>query len=108
MEVIRILKHSPNSRIGNNLIKLIWSWIRKEWCLVFRHVPRILNHVADRMTSLGRLSPRDGLSMMSPPIEVSLLVEEEKELSISDPGVSQNWCNATTVTFFKLQSDPGG
>ncbi|KAK8488323.1 hypothetical protein V6N12_046658 [Hibiscus sabdariffa] len=48
LEVIRILKHSSNTWIDNNLIELILNWIRKDWQLVFRHVPHNINHVADR------------------------------------------------------------
>ncbi|KAK8486596.1 hypothetical protein V6N11_068290 [Hibiscus sabdariffa] len=108
MEVIRILKHSSNTRIGNNLIELIRNWTRKEWQLVIRHVSRNLNHVANRVAALGHASSREGLSLTSPPVELTLLVEEEKESSICERMISQDWSNTSTVAYFNMQSDPGG
>ncbi|KAK8494151.1 hypothetical protein V6N12_032984 [Hibiscus sabdariffa] len=94
--------------IDNNLIDLILNWIRKEWQLVFQHVPQNLNHVADRVAALGRSSPRDGLSLASPLVELLMLVEEEKECSTGERVLSQDWCTAANVAYFNLQSDPGG
>ncbi|KAK8489530.1 hypothetical protein V6N11_066318 [Hibiscus sabdariffa] len=67
-----------------------------------------LNHVADRVAALGRSSPRDGLSLASPLVELLMLVEEEKECSTGERVLSQDWCTAANVAYFNLQSDPGG
>ncbi|KAL4325259.1 hypothetical protein GQ457_11G023500 [Hibiscus cannabinus] len=106
MEIIRILNHSSNIRIGNNLIELIRIWTRKEWQLVIRHVPRNLNHVADRMAAFGHALSREGLSLTSPPAELALLIEEERENNICERAISPEWSN--TVVYFNMQSDPGG
>ncbi|KAK8485586.1 hypothetical protein V6N11_050458 [Hibiscus sabdariffa] len=60
------------------------------------------------VAALGRSSPREGLSLASPPVELALLVEEEKESSICERMISQDWSNANIVAYFNMQSDPGG
>ncbi|KAK9046621.1 hypothetical protein V6N11_052506 [Hibiscus sabdariffa] len=60
------------------------------------------------VAALGHSSPREGLSLTSPPVELALLVEEEKERSICERLVSQDWSNANTVAYFNMQNDPGG
>ncbi|KAK8680513.1 hypothetical protein V6N13_109456 [Hibiscus sabdariffa] len=76
--------------------------------LVFCHVPRHQNNIADRLAALGRSSSRNGLSLSSPPADLSLLVEEEEDRSTGEPVIPQEWCATANVACFNLHSDPGG
>ncbi|KAK9027744.1 hypothetical protein V6N11_067567 [Hibiscus sabdariffa] len=108
LEVIRIHKHSSHALLGNNLVDSILNWTQKEWKLVFRHVPRHRNIIADSLASLGWSSSRDGLSLLSPLADLSLLVEEEKERSVDELLTPQDGCVAANEACFNLHSDPGG
>ncbi|KAL4383219.1 hypothetical protein GQ457_15G014810 [Hibiscus cannabinus] len=108
MEVIRMLKFPSTSRVGNNLIELILNWTRKDWQLSLRHVPRSLNGIADRMIALGRLSPRDGITMLVPPTDLLPLVEEEREGDLAAHLGSHDWGPTTSLACFNLQVDLGG
>ncbi|KAL4272876.1 hypothetical protein GQ457_13G021790 [Hibiscus cannabinus] len=107
LEVIRILTRSSRALVGNNLVESILLWTRKEWQLVFRHVPRHENSLADRLAALGRSASCNGLSLLSPPADLVILVEEEKARSACGMLPSEDWATIPNVACFNLHVDPG-
>ncbi|KAK8584069.1 hypothetical protein V6N12_068319 [Hibiscus sabdariffa] len=71
-------------------------------------VVKILKHSSHALIALGRSSSRNGLSLSSPPADLSLLVEEEEDRSTGEPVIPQEWCATANVACFNLHSDPGG
>ncbi|KAE8675984.1 hypothetical protein F3Y22_tig00111640pilonHSYRG00224 [Hibiscus syriacus] len=53
--VFRIL-HSNVGSNGHAIVRRIRHYVDQQWQLVFKHVPRLANSVADSMTKFGRLS----------------------------------------------------
>ncbi|KAK8672990.1 hypothetical protein V6N13_111346, partial [Hibiscus sabdariffa] len=68
----------------------------------------VQNNIADRLATLGRSSSRCGLLLSSPPADLFVLVEEEKEQSAGEPVLTQNWRVTANVVCFNLHSDSGG
>ncbi|KAK8680818.1 hypothetical protein V6N13_109756 [Hibiscus sabdariffa] len=94
--------------MGNNLVESVLHWTQKEWHLVFRHIPRHQNSIADRLAAFGRSSSSNGLSLPFPPDDLALLIENEKDRSAYDPVILLDWYVAANVACFNLHSDPGG
>ncbi|KAK8626927.1 hypothetical protein V6N13_134556 [Hibiscus sabdariffa] len=107
MDVIRLIKSPSTSRVGNNLIELIFNWTRKDWQLVFRHVPRSLNRIADSLTALGRLSMRERVNLSVPPTDLLTLVEEESESDVAAHFGAHNWGSTNSVACFNMYVDFG-
>ncbi|KAK9037785.1 hypothetical protein V6N11_022685 [Hibiscus sabdariffa] len=86
--------------------------LAQAWTLGFRRVvidtDCLENNIADRLATLGRSSSRCGLLLSSPPADLFVLVEEEKEQSAGEPVLTQNWRVTANVVCFNLHSDSGG
>ncbi|KAK9037838.1 hypothetical protein V6N11_022737 [Hibiscus sabdariffa] len=86
--------------------------LAQAWTLGFRRVvidtDCLENNIADRLATLGRSSPRCGLLLLSPPADLFVLVEEEKEQSAGEPVLTQDWRVTANVVCFNLHSDSGG
>ncbi|KAL4360801.1 hypothetical protein GQ457_04G012650 [Hibiscus cannabinus] len=108
LEVIRILTRSSRALVGNNLVESILLWTRKEWQLVVRHVSRHENSLADRLAALGRSASCNGLSLLIPPADLVILVEEEKARSACGLMPSEDWATIPNVACFNLHVDLGG
>ncbi|KAL4291581.1 hypothetical protein GQ457_14G017740 [Hibiscus cannabinus] len=107
MDVIRLIKSPSTSRVGNNLIELILNCTRKDWQLVFRHVPRSLNRITDSLAALGRLSTREGVNLSVPPTGLLALVEEESESDVAAHLGAHTWGSANSVACFNMHVDFG-
>ncbi|KAK8603107.1 hypothetical protein V6N13_085303 [Hibiscus sabdariffa] len=93
--------------VGHSLIRLIMDWTRENWKLVFRHVPRDRNQLADRLAALGRAAPRDGVLFLNPPVDLLPLVEDDVAHSLQELDAPA-WRQAAHTICFNLMDDPGG
>ncbi|KAK8589980.1 hypothetical protein V6N13_088773 [Hibiscus sabdariffa] len=108
LEEIKILNRTSQALVGDSLVESIYNWTRKEWKLVFRHVPRDRNHFADKIAALGRTASRNGDVLLNPPATSTDLVEEDKDHSLVELVNAQEWLEAANMACFNLHDDPVG
>ncbi|KAK9008440.1 hypothetical protein V6N11_075335 [Hibiscus sabdariffa] len=94
-EVERILKHDSESLGASALVMSIHEWLRKDWVVIVRHVPRECNGVADSLAALGRDYGWQGSTFLAPPWGIVHRLDDER----------QQWLSTRPVQRFV--DDPG-
>ncbi|KAK9008211.1 hypothetical protein V6N11_075113 [Hibiscus sabdariffa] len=94
-EVERILKHDSESLGASALVMSIHEWLRKDWVVIVRHVPRECNGVADSLAALGRDYGWQGSTFPTPPWGIVHRLDDER----------QQWLSTRPVQRFV--DDPG-
>ncbi|KAK9021462.1 hypothetical protein V6N11_011449 [Hibiscus sabdariffa] len=94
-EVERILKHDSESLGASALVMAIHEWLRKDWVVFVRHVPRECNGVADSLAALGRDYGWQGSTFPAPPRGIVHRLDDER----------QQWLSTRPVQRFV--DDPG-
>ncbi|KAK8589405.1 hypothetical protein V6N12_023802 [Hibiscus sabdariffa] len=94
-EVERILKHDSESLGVSALVMAIHEWLRKDWVVFVRHVPRECNGVADSLAALGRDYGWQGSTFPAPPRGIVHRLDDER----------QQWLSTRPVQRFV--NDPG-
>ncbi|KAK9029762.1 hypothetical protein V6N11_026864 [Hibiscus sabdariffa] len=70
VEAIRILQYRSPALPDHALVFSIKELTSRAWDLIFMHVPRSANRVADGLACLGRGASFDAWCFMDPPLEI--------------------------------------
>ncbi|KAK8627006.1 hypothetical protein V6N13_134635 [Hibiscus sabdariffa] len=81
LEVVHIVTSASSTMRGSALVLSIKRWLNKDWQVKVLHVGRALNHVANRLASIGRGRNFEATMLTVVSDDVCELVEEERLLS---------------------------